>query len=210
MAKPGNRSSHDRRPAARRGARQNVKLALVGAVVLGMVLLQTAISLQGDEHASIWLLFAAKTYNFAVLVGLLIYFIRKPIGRFMRKSAAGAKQTLDDARKDAGEAETRLEEQRKNIASLKAELESLKADARAEAEAERDRLKSDADALAERLRQQSRLQIEQARDQAMATIRVELTGEAIRLAEEMIKDRMSDEHQRRLLDEHMHSLEAPP
>ena len=189
------------------------KVSVAGVILSALIVCLASVAQaagNGEGHGSPWADLAYQSINLAILAGILIYFARKPVSRFLRISAAGAKQTLDDARKEAGEAETRLEEQRKNIASLKAELESMKADARAEAEVERDRLKSDADALAERLRQQSRLQIEQARNQAIATMRVELTAEASRVAWEMIVDRMSAGHQRHLLDAHLERLEAPP
>lgn len=181
-----------------------------GGLLLAAVGAGTALAAGGEGHGNPWVDLLYKTVNFAVLVGLLVYFLRKPVGRFLRTGAGRSKELLNDARRADAESERRLAEQRKNIDGLKEELTALQADARREADEEKARLTAEAREIAERFRRQVQLQTGQARNQAVAEIRREIAAEAVRLAEGMIRDRMDDERQGRLVQEHVERMEAGP
>jgi F-type H+-transporting ATPase subunit b len=156
---------------------------------------------EGGDHGDPWLDFLWKTVNFAILAGLLYLLLRKPAGKALREAALRAKQMLDDARASAALMDRRYEDQRRNIENLKSELERLREETRAETAAEADRLRQDAQAAAERMTAQVERQVELARGKAVQSIRAELADEAVRLAESMIKRKLDEPTQRRLLDE---------
>ena len=161
----------------------------------------------GEDHGNPWWDLLWKTVNFAILVGLLYFFLRKPVGRALRGAAQRARQALSDSRESAEVTSQRLEDQRKNIANLHLELERLKEDARAETAAEAERLKRDAESLAERLKLQVQQQVEQAGNQALETLRGELADGAVNAAEVLIRERMDNAAQKRLVQEHIDGLE---
>jgi len=161
----------------------------------------------GEVHGNPWGDFLWKVVNFAILVGLLYFVLRKPVGRALRGAAQRARQALSDSRESAEVTIQRLEDQRKSIANLQLELERLKEDARAETAAEGERLKRDAEALAERLKRQVQQRVEQAGNQALETLRGELADEAVRAAEGLIRERMDNAAQKKLVQEHIDGLE---
>lgn len=162
---------------------------------------------EGAAHGGGWWQFGASVVNFAILAGVLYYFFRRPIAEFFRRTAHREKESLDDARAEAEDTERRLNDQKKNLESLQAELDSLRAEARAEMDAEKARQTDEAEALARRIREQVSHQVEQARHQTMADLRGEMAFEAVRIAERLVRERLDEERQRRLVREHMEQLE---
>ena len=178
--------------------------ALPAALVTAVLTSGPALALAAEEgapHGSPWMDFLWKAVNFAILAGLLYFLLRKPVGKALREAAQRARQMLDDARASAEQMERRYQDQRRNIENLKSELERLREETRAETAAEADRLKQEAQAAADRMTAQVERQVEQARNRALQTIRVELADEAVRLAENLIRQRLDEKTQKRLLDE---------
>ena len=171
------------------------------AAVLAVPLIARAAEEGGAEHGNPWMDLLWKAVNFAALAVLLWYFLRKPVAKALRESSARVKGTVDEARESAAAMDRRYQDQRRNLENLKTELERLREDARAETTSEGERLKREAQATAERLTGQIEKQVQQARGRALQSLRAELADEAVRLAENMIKQRMDDAAQRRLLDD---------
>ena len=184
-------------------------LAVLGSAALGITALGSAVlgsaavawaEGEGEAHGDPWMAIVWKAVNFAVLAGLLWYFLRKPAGKALREAAQRAKQTLEDARAGAVAMEQKYNDQRRNIENLRTELERLRDEARAETAVEAERLKHDAQAAADRMTAQVQTQVEQARKQALQSIRAELAEEAVRTAERLIRQKLDEPAQRRLLD----------
>jgi F-type H+-transporting ATPase subunit b len=186
------------------GARSSLLRAL-GAAVAFASALPCAAALwaaeeAGEQHGDPWLDLLWKAVNFAALVALLWYFLRKPVGKALRGAAARVKATVDEARQNASDMERRYRDQRRNLENLKAALERLREEARRETQAETERLMKDAQAAADRMSGQIEKQVQQARTRALQSLREELADEAVKQAEALIRQRLDDATRRRLLD----------
>ncbi len=146
--------------------------------------------------------------NLAVLLGVIIYFARKPVARFLRGSAQAAKEGYDGTRQAAEKAAAELEEQKQRIAGLEAELGRMVQATREDAETERRQLLREAEAQAERIMAQARQQVEQEMNKARSELRAQLADEAVKLAEETIKSRVDDQRRKELVSDYISSIES--
>jgi F-type H+-transporting ATPase subunit b len=176
-------------------------LAFAGGSVLGLAWALPLLAAEGKEHGNPWMDFLWKTINFAILAGVLVYLLRKPVAQFLRAAAQRAFQTLGDARASADLMDKRYQDQRRNLENLKSELERLRHDAHAETAAEAAQLKREAQEAADRLTSQIEVQAELSRRHALHSIRQELADEAVKLAESMIRERLDAKGQGKLLDD---------
>jgi F-type H+-transporting ATPase subunit b len=149
-----------------------------------------------------------KGVNLAVLLGIIVYFARKPIARFFSGTAGQAKQTYDGTRQAAEETQAELEAQKRRIGDLENELGRMVQAAREDAESERRHLLAEAEAQAERIKAQARQQVEQEMNKARSLLRAQLGDETVRLAEEMIKSRIDDKRQKELLSDYLDEIGA--
>ncbi len=82
-------------------------------------------------------------------------------------------------------------------------VQSYEAQARTDA----DRMKADADKAIERMARESEVTIEQEIRKAEAVIRASAVQATLEAAESLIKDRITDADQRRLVDQYVSNLE---
>lgn len=152
------------------------------------------------DHGSGWLPVVAKVFNFAVLVGILTYFLKAPITEYLASRGQAIRRDLVDARTLRQSAESQLEAVRTQLAGLPAELEALTARGRDELAHEQVRLKEttarEREKLVDRTRREIDLQTRMARRQL-----VEHTADvAIGLARVRIEQQITPDDQTRLID----------
>lgn len=181
-------------------------VALATAAQLGVA--GTALAEEGGGGGNPWMALAWKAVNLAVLLGLIWYFGRKPIGAMFRGAAKQAREALEERRAQASGAQAQLADQRRRIEGLEAELERMAAEARAEAQSEHERLVNEARAQAERIKTTVGMQVEQELAKARKELQAELANDTVRLAEEMIRQRMDDDSRKRVVSRAIDQLGA--
>lgn len=162
----------------------------------------------GGAHGDPWMELLWKAVNFLVLAGVLWYFGRKPLANMLRGAAQEARAELEARREAAHRAETDLTRQRDRITNLQAELERMAGAARGEAQAEHARLLAEARAQAERIRTTVHMQMEQEFSKARKALQAELAQQTVRLAEELIRQRMDDAGRQRIVTQAIDQLGA--
>ena len=166
--------------------------------VLALVPAEAFAAAEG-EHEGI-LPTIAKLFNFAVLVGVLVYFLRAPIAEYLRTRSAQIREALVTAAETRKAATAQLEEIQRQLASLPAELEALKKRGAEDTAAEEARIAETAKAERARLLEQTRREI----DMRLRVARRELTEHAaqlaVRVAEDRIRRSITADDQVRLLD----------
>ena len=163
---------------------------------------------EGEGHGNPWLDLLWKGVNLLVLVGLIAYFARKPLGSAFR---AMAKETYDrwsGAHQAAEDAQTEMAAQRRQIEGLAAELQRMVVDAQADADRETARLVAEAKLQAERILINATQQMEQELAKARTELRKQLAEETIRLAEQMIRDRVTPAERKKLMESYVREMEA--
>ena len=163
---------------------------------------------EGEHHGeSIWLT-VARLVNFALLVGILGYFLGPLIGRYLNDRSDQIRADLVQAAAMRRTAESQLAEIDARLTALPAELEELRRRGTEEITAEEARIRAASEAERERLLGHMRRDI----DLQLRIARRELVREAAALAvgvaERRIKSIITPEDHRRLLDRYTQQLGA--
>lgn len=171
-------------------------------IVLAALLLPGAALAEegGHEGASLGTLLA-HTFNFVLLLAVLIYVLRKPLTQFFANRRRGIQEDLERAGAILAEAQSRLAEWEGRIAGLDAEVAGIQTAARERAEAERARILEEARISAERIRRDAQAAIEQEARRAREALRVEAAELAVELATKLVREQVTEADRTRLLDE---------
>jgi len=180
------------------GAWRIAALALLGLLMAG-----AAVASGGDEHsqADVYKEMAWQTANLALLLGVFVYFGRKPVGEFMATRRSGIETELSQAAALLTEAERRNSELQRRLIDLNDEVAGIKATAGQRAEEEVDRILSGARVAAERIRTDARAVIDQELRRARAELQEEAADLALELATQKLKAEVGDSDRDRLVDE---------
>ncbi len=160
----------------------------------------------GEDSGSSPLEFVFRVMNFLILVGILYYFAKKPVGAGLKSSAEMAKKNLEEAREAKKQAEAELQGFQEKLSNMKQEAESLVANAQKDAENEKERIIAEAEALANRMKEQAKFSIDQEFRKAELELRQWVAKEAVQIAEEMIKKKIDDNYQEKLVKDYISQL----
>ena len=153
-----------------------------------------------------WLRFAVVVFNFAVFIFILYRFGRQPIAKAI---SSRRKQFLDDleqARRAKEEAEKLLSEARAKLEAADAEASALVEDAKRRADLLAQEIIQSAQISAQKLLEEARSAAKAEADRVFLDMKRDVIARAIDEAERMLKDRLSVEDDRRLVDEAIRDL----
>ena len=151
--------------------------------------------------------FIYRCINFAILVGLLVVVVRKPLKQGLGSRVETIKEELADleSRRDAARREYAEMEARLKDAS--GEREVILSEFRAQGDREKQKIIDNAQVLAERIKQQAQFTIEQETSHAKAELRREVAELSAQVAEDLLKQNINQEDQSRLVDEYLAKVE---
>jgi F-type H+-transporting ATPase subunit b len=161
----------------------------------------------GEEaHEEGWMPTIAKAVNFALLVGILGYFLRAPLTAYLdgrigkvREDLVTAAQTRDTATRTLAEIEAKLK-------ALPAEIEALRQRGAEDLIAERASIEQAAEAERQRLLEQTRREIDMRLRVARREL-LELTANlAVGIASDRIKRSITPEDQARMVDRYAQQI----
>ena len=160
-----------------------------------------------EEHPSGgWGATIAKTVNFAILAGVLVYFLRAPLTAYLNGRIGKVREDLVTAAQTREAASRQLAEIDARLKALPTEIEALKARGAEDLAAERVRIEHAAETERQRLLEQTRREIEMRLRVARREL-VELTADlAVRVAADRIERSITAEDQSRLLDRYAAQL----
>jgi F-type H+-transporting ATPase subunit b len=149
---------------------------------------------------------AWKFFNLFVFVGVLVYFLKKPLSQSLVARREAIRRDLMRAQEERNAAQAKLEEVEARLARLNAEVEAVRAQSQKEAAAERERVERATEEEMRKLREQAQREIESAGKVARQELRRQAAEESVRLAEEMIRRDMRPEDDARLVGEYVEEL----
>ncbi len=155
-----------------------------------------------------WGEIAKQAINFAILVGVLVYFLRKPLSSFLKERAELMRKSIDDAANARAEAARKLEAVDARMAKLSDEIAALNARMDAESAAEAKALRETVSSEIERIRKQAEFTGEQEVKKARAELQKEASALSARAAEELVRKSLSPEDQARLVKENIEKIEG--
>jgi F-type H+-transporting ATPase subunit b len=148
----------------------------------------------------------AKIVNLLLFVGLMFYFLRRPIKEAFRSRQEGIRSELMRAEEERAAAVAKLEEVEGRLAHLNAEVETIRANAQREAAEERARVERATEEEMRKIREQARREIESAAKAARAELRAYAAEQSVRLAEEIIRRDIRPEDDAHLVREYVEEL----
>jgi F-type H+-transporting ATPase subunit b len=166
-----------------------------------------ALAAGGDEGGgSSSLIFSVL--NFVLILGVIVYFARKPVAEYLEQRRQGIQRSLEDSAKLLSDAEAKLQEWNQRAGRLDAELSQIRETSRRIAEEEREEILAQARVSAERIQNDARAAVHQELRRARQTLADEAAELAVDLAAKLISEQVTDDDQQRLFDEFLSKVEA--
>jgi F0F1-type ATP synthase membrane subunit b/b' len=141
-----------------------------------------------------------KWANFLILAGGLGYLIGKNSGGFFRGRTEAIQKDMAESSRLKAEAEAKAREIASRLDALGAEIEKLRAEAKATFSVEGEHIRQETEKHLARVQQQTEREIDSMSKAARAHLRAYAAQLAVDLAEERIRTRMDPAAQSRLLD----------
>jgi F-type H+-transporting ATPase subunit b len=186
------------RIAASGAARRPTGRGLFGGVPLALA------AEQAEEHAATFLglpLWLWQLVNLALFLGVMLYFVARPLADMFRKRQLEVEQRLREAKELRAEA-ARLEAQvHERMVRLDQEIVEIRARGLAEGKAERATLSEKADLEVERVRREAEEEIGRRLAAAKQELRRTAADLTAGVARELLAAQINDEDRRRLLEE---------
>lgn len=150
-----------------------------------------------------WFKLGGMFTNLLLFAAFLVWVLKKPLQSFLAQRRSGMAQRLEAARAKQEEAERRLAEYEHKLRNLESEIDAIVKSHEAQGEADRQRLREETEKAIERLVREADFTIHQESLKAQKEIRAAAVGATLELAEQMVKDRITDADRRRLADEYI-------
>jgi F-type H+-transporting ATPase subunit b len=162
---------------------------------------------EGEEaHEAGWLPTIAKAFNFAVLIGVLVYFLREPLSNYLNTRVTRVREDLVTAAAIRETARRQIAEIHSKLSGLPAELTALRGRGAQEIAAERIRIEEAAQVERQRLLEQTRREIEMHARVAKRQLVEFAATQAVNVATQRIKQTITPEDQARLVDRYASQL----
>jgi F-type H+-transporting ATPase subunit b len=148
----------------------------------------------------------AKVVNFAILGGVLFYFLRTPISTYLVARGTQIRQDLVTAAEMRATAAAQLADIERKLQALPAELDALRAQGALDVKAEQARIAQAAAAERERLIAQTHREIDARLRVAKRQLTEHAADLAVKVAEDRIRRTITPEDQLRLVDRYAAQL----
>lgn len=178
------------------------------AALVALVALASPIDLHAaaEEAGGGLMSMIAKLANFAILAGVLVYFLKAPIAAYLASRSTQIRQDLVTAAEMRTAASAQLAEIEQKMRSLPAELDALKRRGAEDVQAEKTRIAQAAAEERNRLLEHTRREI----DSRLRVARRELTAHAaelaVRVARQRIESTITPDDQLRMVDRYASQL----
>jgi F-type H+-transporting ATPase subunit b len=149
-----------------------------------------------------------RVMNFAVLVIALVFVLRKPLSQALGARIKDIKNQLEELEARKIEAEKQLAEYSEKLSRLEKESEKIVEDYVRQGKEAKARILKEAESAADKLQTQARRNIEHEFKQAKLKLQEDIFETSLAKAEEILKGKISDEDQDRLVDEYLRKVEA--
>ncbi|RMD96961.1 MAG: hypothetical protein D6812_16115 [Deltaproteobacteria bacterium] len=181
-----------------------------GSILLFLLLLPLLLGIRGGEGetASIpWKDLALQFTNLFLYLILLYATAGKALRKFVLNRHNRIKQEIEDAAEAKRSAEERHGEIMEKLARQEDEFAELRAEVRKEAEEEKTRILTQAKKNAERIVAEAHRSVERETLQAQYEIRRFMVENAVELAERLLREKMTDKDQKKLIHDYLVTIE---
>ncbi len=154
-----------------------------------------AITFVGD-----WL---PRIVNFALIAGVIVYFMRKPAVEFFRNRSAEIEKALRESQEARQKAVAALAEMERKVRELESEVRTMVADAQARGEKDRASLVEEGKKASKDIQEQVKIGIDIEVQKAKADLAMEASLLAVDLAEGRIKSAIGKQDHERIVKDYI-------
>lgn len=176
----------------------------------GLILAMMAEHAAEAEHGSAIVATIARLFNFAVLAGVLVYFLKSPFASYLVNRGKQIRADLLKATEMRATAAAQMTAIEEKMAALPAELEALRKQGAEEVAAEEARIRQAAEAERARLLEQARREIDAQLKLAERQLVAHTADLAVGIAAKRVKSTITAEDQARLVDQYLGRLGSAP
>ena len=182
-----------------------MKYGIAALAAVGMLVTAATLYAAGGEAdgggipAAKWWDLLFRTLNFAALVVLLVYFLRKPMANAMSARREAIRAQLEELEAKKAEAERVYKECEAKLAGLETEAKNILAEAVRQAEAEREKILADAERAAGDMKRQAEMAVAHELVVARSNLKAEIAEQAALVAEELIKKNLQPADQQKMV-----------
>jgi F-type H+-transporting ATPase subunit b len=176
------------------------RFLVLALLLLGVAVLIPGVALAAEEGDKwgIWIPLG-RFFNLALVIGILVWVARKPLQSFYASRTQMIRDQLAEAQAARKEAEAKLAEIESRMSRLDDELREIKEQAEKDAQEEYLRLLSAAERDAEKIIERTRQEIEGMTRSAQLELKAHVAELSVQLAEEKIRQKITDEDRSQLL-----------
>jgi F-type H+-transporting ATPase subunit b len=150
--------------------------------------------------------FLYRIFNFAIVVGLLAYFLAKPIKKGMAGRREDIEKALTEAKQMKEAAEAKFAEYDRKLTQATDEITEITESIRREGEAEKQNIINNAKEMALKVEQEAEKTAELEVAKARAELQREAVQLAVGLAEGLLKNNFTKEDDARLIEEYLQKV----
>lgn len=147
-----------------------------------------------------WLDLLWRTTNFAGLVFILVFFLKKPFADGLRNRREGIKDQLEALESRKAEAELLYREAEGKLARLDEEVNAIITEAVHQGEAEKAKIITEAERNAGDIKRQAEMAVAHELAEAKTRLKAEVAEQAVLLAAELIKQNIQPADQSRMVE----------
>lgn len=176
--------------------------------ILHFTFVSFAFGAEEAAHESLFDAYKWKILNFAILVIVLVWFLKKPLKEFLRKRTETIEKTLKEATEAKELAQKALAAVEDRLKLKDREIEEILSRSKGSAASEKEILIKQGEQMKEKILEQAKNNIDYELRLAKESIKAEAAGIALELAEKKLKDKLTKEEQIRLIEESLKRMET--
>ena len=147
-----------------------------------------------------WMDLLYRAMNFAGLVFILVFFLKKPFADGLSSRREGITDQLEALESRKAEAELLYKEAEAKLARLDDEVNSIISEAVKQGEAEKAKIIADAERTAGDIKRQAEMAVAHELAEAKTRLKAEVAEQAVLLAEELVKKNIQPADQSRMVE----------
>lgn len=148
--------------------------------------------------------------DFIAFVAILVYAARKPLAAFLDKRYADVSKEIAAAHELRDAAQKKYDEYKARMDNLAVEMDKILADARVGTEAEVQRILTDAQQQVTRITAEEKIRLDQESKRIRDELQREAAGLALKLAEQMVREKLDAGAQQQLVNRALTEIEQLP
>jgi len=188
---------------------RKLRISTILFFIINILLVSSAFASEagGHEVQYTWKDWLWPVVNFSILMFILIFFGKKPIGDYFKGRTELIEKSLKDAAEAKELAEKTLREVRARLDNTDSEIAQIIEAARKSGEKEKEAIIAEGEHLKEKIIEQTKANIAFELQKAKEAIKSDAALMALELAEKQIKEKLGQSEQEALIDDYIKRLE---